>query len=669
MLTRVLLLAVIGCCWRMMAQQAPPREGPWHHPPSPFRAVYQVKTPPNVVKAGYFLSVPVCGLGDADGQGVHVFDQRGRALRVRALGPGPDHTALVQAAQDDAAEQLFAYWGGPRRAPQNDTLPPGLTITFRELPARPDLTGWNRLRLLFERAPVLGVLPLDKLEFTGNPFSLAPGGLVEVSGALRVEQPQEWQLFLVHPDAAFGWVGENLVFDHAGRGGVGRYRRGEGRQTVRLPAGATPLRLVAATLEEPPLLVLARYQGDRQKGALPAEAFVQPGRTTMGRVESQHAQQPCPAFRGRQVSYLSLDETTYTLVELSSLTGQPLTWQVGGGAGLQGAMVATVQVGLAPLPVEARAPGQREAASGSVGFATVPDQVSWTTAGVWRRYADVMLLQELPALPTPALLAYLEFLTLHEREPGAVPVAQALLAPRPARQLAAPAKVWLALARGAAAAQPALAAEAYPEALRHTQEPDVIWEYLEFALYRQADYALAAKVLDQAARTLGPRDRQVLRFRGELALLQGQMEAAAECFRQVQAAQQEREQFRQAAVQANALLERVRRQLREDAPLGAERDLREVAALAPELFATGHYALLRTQLLLRLGWPAGALTLLDRTLQYNPLPAFLPDLELQRALTLRGLQREEDARQVLQRITQQYPNHPAAATARKLLAP
>ena len=78
----------------------------------------------------------------------------------------------------------------------------------------------------------------------------------------------------------------------------------------------------------------------------------------------------------------------------------------------------------------------------------------------------------------------------------------------------------------------------------------------------------------------------------------------------------------------------------------------------------GQYALMRGRCLRRFRWHAGASELLKQALIMNPLAPFLPDMEYDRAVLLKELKKNKEARDLFQSILKQYPNHPVAEQAR-----
>lgn len=660
---RSVWMLLLALTWPALTWPAAARTA-WHHPPSPYRAVFEVQSQPTTRDAGYWLQVPISGLGDATGRAVYVFDDQHRAMRVHAVGDSGAGMALVQVQGRRPPSRIYAYWGTDRRAPQNDMLTPGVTLTVRTLPDDAKLDSWAHCRQAYEQSDILGVQPLRQIELAGNPLTTHERYILEVNGRFQQERGAKPELFLAHHGAAFLWIDDKQVIDRPGRHHPNQFRQGEGRQAIALHEGLTPLRLLLFFQSSREVAVLASYEGPRQMKALPPSAFAQPGTTSLTTVETQHDRQLCPAFRVEHVAYLSIDDTVYTLLDCHTWTGAEVEWATSDGGHAKGASYRLVRVGLEPLSISARRDGRsRETAQIDVHFATVPQRFISRNEKHFAQFRDAILGRELGGLDVATLQAYLALLETRDRHPASVPVAQAILNHPQRRQLADLLPVHLALARSTAAETPDTAADAYQQVMRLTRDEALILEAIEFLIYRQGDLDTARQRLAQAARVIGRQHLQLTRYQGEIALLSGDVEAARDAFTEIQQRLQAEGRRRDALVQASEHIERFRSHLSQAHWLAAEADLRELGVLTPSMVASGQYAVLRSRLCRAIGWPTSVPGLVDRTLAYNSLPAHLPELELQKALALAELGRHDEARASFQRIRDHYPNHPAASTA------
>ncbi len=640
----------------------------WHHTPSPYRAVFKVTTHPSTRDGGYFIEVPVCGLGDADGQGVYAFDEAHRPLKMQALGPTRDNRALILVGREQQAQTIYAYWGSPRRAPRNLTMEGGLTLTLRRAAAEMSRDSWERLEKEVDAAPIIGVLPMKTIEVVENPLTRDTDIVYDFNGYLQAPRAQQFMAFLVHTGAGYVVLNGRPVIAEPKPLGLHQQRLGAGRQEFQLNEGMNRLRCVVVSPGERSIAVLARFENERRKFTVPAELFATSGATTLEQVESHYKTTICPAFQSEQPSYIGLEEVMLTEVALSTYTQDEVDWRLGNGARAQGAGCRTIHVGLEPLTVQAGQPRQREQAEGALHFAGIPPQWQWQNAAHYAHYVEIMLEQSLERLDPPTLRGYLAFMELKERHAAAAPVVEALLASRQSRQGSNETQLWQTLARATAADNPDRAAEAYEKLLGLTKEPRAIFEYIEFLLHRRGDGEAVEKVIERAERLLGRNERQLSLYRVELALLRNQRDAAMTALERLQTFITDRDKHRSFTVQGNAAIERFRDQLAAGYYSEAEAALRSVPLAAPETLLDGQYVLLRARHLRTIGWSEGAIDLIDALLAINRLPAFLPEIEMERAHALRDNGRPEEAKVLYRHIAETYPNHPVAAAARARLA-
>lgn len=666
------LLLLAGLVLRLLAGAA---EAPWHHAGSPFRALFKVTAQPNVPSAGYWLRVPVCGLGEGTWRNVFVFDQQGQAVPVLALGPTVDNCALVVAAPRQKLDgTVYAYFGGSMRPPAAPGMfTPGLFATIRALPPKLKPGTWAETGAAIEQAAMIGVVAVRRLEMAANPLDVGDLFVMDFQGFLRADKPDRPELFLVADDFGCMLLHGKPVIDYNPKVDFNQAQRGGGRQPFDLKPGLSPFRCVVANTGGRAMAVLGRWYSNTKKEVLNESAFAQSGDTQWQGVDARFGGQPCPSFTCEPRSYVGLDNTIYTEVELRALADQPLQWRLGNGLEGRGKRFTAITVGTANIEVTAQAPGNGPPARGAISFATVPRQLRWQQWPVYRQYLETMQVPPADKLNTATLWAYLRLAAVHERTAFPVPFAKALLARKPgAPEGAERRELLLALARAAAmtAKLEGEARNAYESLLadHNNANGTVFCEYAEFLLYRAGDLAAAAKLLARTGPELpGGEAPPRLLLAAELALLQGDRNAAAKALDRLRAASSGGSSFQIASMQANAALESYRKNQENRFCAAAEANLRAWGQASPASLENGQFALVRAQWLRSLRWPAGALASLDAALTYSDLPAFLPDLLLEKAGALRDLDRGTEATALLRQIAANYPKHPAADAARRLL--
>lgn len=652
---------------------AAPKRAVWRHTASPYRCAFKVKTQPNVPKAGYFLEVPLCGIGDPGGRNVFAADEKGRELPVYPIGPGRPNTALVLVGGERLKGRIYAYFGSTQRPPNSrSSFTPGLVLEVRRAPPEPDVSSWDKVRRMLDKAPLLGAIPAGQINWSTNPIDATDSFIMDFRGHLKAEMGADWELMLASDDAGYLFVDDKLVIERNGRRSARDAVRGQGRKKVRVRKGLNRVRCVVVDVGGAQMAVLARWVDRKAKFVLPIEYFAQSGLTELEKVETRQARQSCPAFSVKQSTYIATGKSTWTAIELASLTGESLQWRLSNGARGEGRTFKTIAVGVENISVSTRS-ADKSVGKGRITFAAVPRRTMFKRPRAYQLYARQMLAQDLEELDATTLRGYFDFLALRERNSDLVPVGEALLArtasERPSKNLAKQAAALrLGLARAAARDAPEQARKhyhAYFGMIDAKKAAKEVLEYLEFEVYRNPDATAAAKALATAGRSYLDRDHPGLTLlKGELALLRGDAAAAEAQFAALRLRVARSEEFRRAAVVGNALLERHKIDLKGGFFALAEDGLREWGLSSPESLSDGHYALRRAQLLRRMGWQDSALRVLDGFLKAHKLPAFLPDLELERAETLAALKRRPEAKTAFKRIVESFPNHPAAERAK-----
>jgi hypothetical protein len=317
--------------------------------------------------------------------------------------------------------------------------------------------------------------------------------------------------------------------------------------------------------------------------------------------------------------------------------------------------------------LEAAGPGGI-VAKGKIAFpeAPLPPQRRWHQRKTYDRYLQLMLAPELRQVAAKTLGAYLDFANLHQRNEHAAPICLALLARRDLRDDARRHDALLTLAR--TSPDPEVSRKAYRALLggkRRPETPAIALEYLEFELYRQRDLEAVKAVTPQVAALVGEREPVLLLYRTEAALYSGDTDRATAGV----AALRGRigGEFRRAAARGNAARETAEKQMNERFFAEAEKHLREWAVLEPGALTTGQYALVRARLLQRYGWHEGALMVLEAVQKLNPLPPFLPELELHLGIVHQVVKHPAKARAIFEHITKDYPKHPVAQEAARRL--
>ncbi len=664
-------LAVVPTVAAVGAEEQPVA---WQDLASPYRAEFEVVSPADEPEAGIAVQVPVCGLGAADGSDVCCRDPQGRKIPVLPMGEGVGNTALVLVRPPPDCRRFFCYFGSNYPATKSPAdFKPGLTVDVRALADGSSGNSRKDLETALARSTRLARLPVGEISMPANPVDFRDTYVLVFEGFLRVpkEEAGPRTLMLVANDAGWLEVRGRTLAEIYGRHGAGDSARGEFKGALDLPAGLSPVTCVVANLGQDGMALVGDWHGPRDKAVLRPRNFLKSGSCRLTGVGCRDADGACPAFQYRILSYIGYQDVQYTEVQLESCNGRAAEWRFGDGSRLDGAKVSKLFVGLGTRAVTVRQ-GNVEARGRVMFPQAAPPQADIGRTADFIRYSGLITQEDGGRLEAATLQAFRSFLGWRERNPDLIPFCQTLI-----RQAASPTArfqygPFLELARAAAAGKPDLAAQAYARLLAaDSREPwwtGAAEEYAEFALFRQRDCRLAAAITDTLEKKGGaPAAPAVLTLRFLTALQEGKADRAKELLAELR---------RQAVSAANATAAVIRRNELEERFYGLLRRgflqqgsdvLGEWGQLWPDDWITGRLPLARANFWRAAGWPRGALAELDGAVLLNPLLPNLPDAELARAEALLDLGDAAKARERLQAVIGQYPNHPAAAAARALL--
>ncbi len=661
----IAIVVLLGC----LSLPAFARKGPrWAHTHSPYRAAFKITGQPNDDEAGYFLAVPICGLGDADGANVFVYNAAGRPQQVLALGRTRNNCALVAAGgKHQNGDILYAYWGTTTKARQSGSIVPGLTVDIRTGKTNGNIDDWRASRRIIRTSRRIGIVPISRIELAANPIDATDAIVMEFNGHILAEKAETWHFFLANDDAGYLFVENrnNPLIERNGRHWAHDDRHGKDRQSHRLRQGRNPIRCVVIDVGGNQMAVLARWVDDRKKFVIPAKSYVHSGTTALTGVETKSGEKECPAFSVTLRDYIGIRPYVFTRYLLRTYDGAEVTWKIGNGMRGKSRTFEQIVVGTDSLAVTAVAADGAEA-KGLIQLGHIPRRISWRHWPTYREYSDIMTAQGVDNLNAKYRQAFLHFLNLRERNPDATAICEALLKDKDLGR-AEREKILLNLARCAAFREPETSRQAYRKLLQRQKDEALALEYFELELYRLQDAEAAAEALAKVATAGGKDSADQQRCQALLELMTGKPETAKDLLEKHRAALVAKSHATH-AVRANNLLSSFKQHVRTGYYEQAEAALREWVKLQPDALLSGHYALMRGRYLRRIGWHQGAHDLLNKTADLNALAPFLPDMEFERAMALRSLKKPNEAKAVFNRIIKDYPNHPVAERAREELA-
>lgn len=656
----------------LAASAAAQKEAKWMHPGSLYRAQFIVTGQPNHPRCGYWVELPTCDTCHPQGRDIAAFGADGKRRAILPIGKSRDNCFLVLVGGPfKNGEAVNLYWGAKRTDLKNSAgrLVAGLTVDIRTAIPKGDVRNYRASRKMIDKSERIGIIPTNLIFMADNPVDTSDAIIMEFRGYFQSDKSTDWSVFMANDDAGYFFFGDarKPVIDRSGNHRAYDDRQGKERKTIHLKKGLNPFIFTVIDTGGEQTAVLARYENARRKYPIPPKSFVLGGTTRLQKCEAKSGKTGCPAFSVRQTAYMSVDKTMITSFELKSLTGEPLTWSLSNGQKGHSSIFDQVAVGLDPILVEAATKGKR-LAHGEIVLRGAPRQVRLRDKNEFDEFIKLMTVQDFDNLSPQYLDAYLTIFQLRERYAPTAALAEYLIK-NPKRAKASLETLHAALAYNADEARFKAAHDSFEwlwRKARRIPRKQITMQYFEFELYGRRNLGQAAALLPRIQTSWGFDSVAYKRCVVEYELMSGKIEDARKSI----AKMRERvlaSYHNQTAARANNHLSQYKTFARSGFYVRAEHAMRKWVELAPDRFTDGHYALVRAQYCRRIGWKQGAYDLLTRMLQLEQLPAFLPDIQLERGYLLRELKRLPEAKEIFESIVREYPNHPAAKQAQKML--
>ena len=660
----VILLALAACVYAQKTRVQ------WHHGLSPNRAVYALKQPGNAPRVGTVLSVPVCGLGGKQGNNVFCFDESGKQLLSRSLGIGTQNCVLIQVLPDKGSRHVLAYFGSDHRAPSAkfDVTPPLCQVY--SLP-KGTAKNWQEVATRLNSAELLGQLPVRSLEQVVNPVDSREDFIMVMTATLSSHREAVRNLFVASDDAGYLHVDDTLLISRDGKHHVYDSLRGENHKAVKLPPGLHAIRLTGVNFDGNFALAIGEWFPSGVVKLVQPNDFIQGQIAELTAVETHRKDAPCPCFKYSHTADLPLGEKHLTMTVLETYSGDEATWLFSDGVQMTGAKVTRLFIGLDDVQVKVHC-GKGAAATGSILFPqTAPPKTLSADNPADFALVDGLLIEE--SLKRIRKVEQLEILLdlflRRDLHPKQVVVAEAILhhdklTPE-LRQ-----KARLALARSAALDQPDKSLKAYDALLKNAvltreETADLLWEAVDFAIFRMRDYPVADGFISRYGRKLPKNGKALLAARFDLALQSGHLEEAKSLYQELLEGRTKAAERRSAAVHGGSIQANVTMLLNQGKILEAEAGMREWIKSSPQDRANGNFALVRARCFHKRGWFDGAIGELTGAIQADPLLPNLPDVEFELALNYQAKGDHARAQELFRKIATDYPNHPLAKEAER----
>ena len=661
----IILLVFLTTC-----VQAQKTRVQWHHNLSPYRVVFTLKQPGNVPRVGAVLSVPVCGLGGRQGNNVFCYDENGKQLLSRSLGIGTQNCALIQVLPDKGSRQVLAYFGSEHRAPSAkfDVAPPLCQVyTLPKGPAK----NWQEVATRLASAELIGQLPVRSLEQVVNPIDSRDEFIMVMTASLNSRREGVRNLFVASDDAGYLHVDDTLLVSRDGVHKVYDSLRGENHKAVKLSSGMHSIRLTGVNFGENFALAIGEWFPSGVVKLVPPNDFVQGQMAELNSVETHRKEAFCPCFKYIHTADLPLEDKHLTMTILETYGGDEANWLFSDGVQMTGSKVTRLFIGLDEVQVKVQC-GKGAAATGNILFPqTAPSKTLSTDNPADFSLVDGLLpeehLKRIRKLGQLEIL--LELFLRRDLHPKQVLVAEAILRHEKItpelRQ-----KARLALARSAAMDQPDKSLKAYDallknDALTREETADLLWEAVDFAIFRMRDYPVAEGFISRYGRKLPKNGKALLAVRFDLALQSGRLDEARRFYQELLEGRTKAEERRSAAVHGGSIQANVTMLLNQGKILEAEAGMREWIKSSPQDRANGSFSLVRARCFHKRGWFDGAIGELTGAIQADPLLPNLPDVEFELALNYQAKGERQRAQELFRKIASDYPNHPLAKEAER----
>ena len=211
----MLKVRILGMAILLAVVAAAQQREMWHHSTSNYRAVYDIISRPSHAKGGVLISVPVCGIGMAEGEDVYCFDERGRQLPRLSIGAGKEYAALVLTQAPDDAKRIYAYFGSKIPAPVKEGLVAPLICEVRTLPEGP-AKSWPQVEALLKKSKVLGRVAVDAVNQAFNPVDYRTRCMMVFTGMYDARKAMRFYPYISVNGAGYLFFDGNLVHDLSG---------------------------------------------------------------------------------------------------------------------------------------------------------------------------------------------------------------------------------------------------------------------------------------------------------------------------------------------------------------------------------------------------------------------------------------------------------------------
>ena len=616
--------------------------------------------------------------------GVLVVDSRGNVLPSAVLFSRRGEVTWVAFNGAAAKGQVALYYGPSVQLPgaQLRRVPAGgwqprLSLFLFTMPAPPGaLQSHKPIAAAFRERRFFGLGPVDKVFHGFNPFGPDDNYASYYLGYLVIRKSGKYRIFTSSDEASFVFLDDRPLCSWPGSHQAHAGRRGKFGADVHLTRGEHKLEYyhVETTGEQCAALGWTP-PGEKGYRIVPASAFLHVPVARAGAPE-RFGGRPLAAFQWSQDDQVLHENYQFTRISFASQCrnlpkGAKFVWDFGDRLSARVPEPEHVYLGAGPFPCTLKVLDEKGKLLDHFSAVIRPDEAiknfTINDRHIVHRYVQAICKTDCSRLPPSTLDALWELVETEEDPALVLPFAETYV-----ERLGLKGKGWHAgdyLALAYSVKNPEAAVKLYTRlaasAPTKLDAARAQLERIEIILHKLDNPELAMKVARAVRASRGGLEARVAAVKiGDIHRAQGDFEKAEKAYRQAQDITYAKMDPRVIAVRQGGYLETVNSFL-EHGYLRAAREALVMWEIEhPIGKLSGDLILMTARYFDKLGEPRRALAELETLTKLNPLTPYLPEVELLKARAYRKMGNEAKARELYQKVMDEYPRSRAARVAR-----
>ncbi len=284
---RILLqLTAWSCCAVCATSGAALKD--WAVQGAPYRVVLKAGAAPDAPQAGWEIRLPDFGAGRPDMRDVVLLGADGKEIALDGVWRGPGRSLLMLAESmpaGDAAATLY-FGGTTSRQMRSWSAKPSLLMETRRLPEGSDIMTYAGWLAAWKKSPsVDGMAFVPQIFHGGNPFGESSHFLTRYTGLLKTAVGGAMKFYTLSDDSSYVTIDGKAVLKWQKNQPPPLDPRKVPVAAVTTSKGFSSVEYCHAVVDPPAAMALGWEKGGKL-GSIPAEAWVHPGITHAGTIES-----------------------------------------------------------------------------------------------------------------------------------------------------------------------------------------------------------------------------------------------------------------------------------------------------------------------------------------------------------------------------------------------